>query len=65
MKLVQGTLFTDWKPTPKSVQRQFRAGYEAVRPLTPHEARWFEIFLLWQGLLAIPGEDKAGWAAAL
>ncbi|AYJ48008.1 phosphotransferase enzyme family protein [Rhodococcus sp. P1Y] len=60
-----GTLFTDWGPTPSSVQQMLRAGYESVRPLRPEEARWFEPLLLWHGLLAIPCEDTAGWAAAL
>lgn len=59
------TLFTDWGPTPGPVQQTLRAGYESVRPLGDEEARWFEPLLLWQGLLAIPPDDAAGWAAAL
>jgi Ser/Thr protein kinase RdoA (MazF antagonist) len=61
-----GTRFTEWRPTPTAARQTFRAGYESVRPLGPAEATWFEILLLWQGILAIPGEnDPAGWAAAL
>ncbi|WP_125778317.1 phosphotransferase enzyme family protein [Antribacter gilvus] len=61
-----GTLFTDWRPTPTAVRQTLRAGYESVRPLSPTEARWLEILVLWQGLQAIPGEsDPAGWASAV
>jgi Ser/Thr protein kinase RdoA (MazF antagonist) len=61
-----GTRFTEWRPTPTAVRQTLRAGYESVRPLSPAEARWFEILVLWQGLQAIPGEnDPAGWASAL
>ncbi|KRC60861.1 aminoglycoside phosphotransferase [Agromyces sp. Root81] len=61
-----GTRFTDWRPTTAEVRRSLRAGYESVRPLTPAEAFWFEILVLWHGVLAIPGEnDTAGWASAV
>jgi Ser/Thr protein kinase RdoA (MazF antagonist) len=61
-----GTRFTEWRPTPTAVRETLRAGYESVRPLSPAEARWFEILVLWQGLKAIPGEnDTFGWASAL
>ncbi len=61
-----GTRFTEWRPTPTAVRQTLRAGYESVRPLSPAEARWFEILVLWQGIQAIPGEnDPAGWASAL
>jgi Ser/Thr protein kinase RdoA (MazF antagonist) len=61
-----GTRFTDWRPTPAPARRALRAGYESVRPLTAAEARWFDILLVWQGLMAIPGEhDPAGWASAV
>jgi Ser/Thr protein kinase RdoA (MazF antagonist) len=61
-----GTRFTDWRPTPAAVRQTLRAGYESVRPLSHAEQRWFEILVLWQGLLAIPGEnDTAGWTSAL
>lgn len=60
------TLFTDWPPTSREVRQALRAGYESVRPFSPAEARWFEILVLWQGILAIPGEhDPAGWASAV
>ena len=61
-----GTRFTAWQPTSGEVRQALRAGYESVRPLSPAEARWFEIIVLWHGILAIPGEhDPAGWASAV
>jgi Ser/Thr protein kinase RdoA (MazF antagonist) len=61
-----GTRFRQWRPTPATVRRELREGYESVRRLSPAEQRWFEVLVLWQGLLAIPGEDDpAGWAAAV
>jgi len=61
-----GTRFTDWRPTTTEVRRSLRAGYESVAPLTPAEAIWFEILVLWHGVMAIPGEnDAAGWALAV
>ncbi|WP_204920400.1 phosphotransferase enzyme family protein [Microlunatus panaciterrae] len=60
------TRFTDWRPTPDSVRRELRAGYESVRPLEPAEDRWFDALLLWHAIRAIPEEsDPAGWAEAL
>jgi homoserine kinase type II len=61
-----GTRFTDWRPTSALVKQTLRAGYESVRPLSPAEAQWLEILLLWHGLAAIPkSNDPAGWASAL
>lgn len=60
-----GTLFTDWGPTPRHVQKSFRAGYESVRPLEPTEVHWLEILVLWHGIAAVPAIDSAGWAAAV
>jgi Ser/Thr protein kinase RdoA (MazF antagonist) len=61
-----GTRFTDWRPTSDGVKQTLRAGYESVRPLSPAEAQWLEILLLWHGLAAVPApNDPAGWASAL
>ncbi|GAA4715732.1 Ser/Thr protein kinase RdoA involved in Cpx stress response, MazF antagonist [Promicromonospora umidemergens] len=61
-----GTRFTAWQPTSGDVRQALRAGYESVRPLSPAEACWFEILVVWQGLHAIPrGNDPAGWASAV
>jgi Ser/Thr protein kinase RdoA (MazF antagonist) len=57
------TRFTDWRPTPSAVRRTLRAGYESVRPLQPVEARWWEVLVLWHGVMAVPGrDDPHGWA---
>jgi Ser/Thr protein kinase RdoA (MazF antagonist) len=61
-----GTRFTKWQPTPDTVRRQLRLGYESVRPLTPLESQWLEVLTLWQAILAIPhSHDAAAWARAL
>lgn len=60
------TRFTDWRPTSAVVRRVLRAGYESVRPLEAAESDWFEVVVLWQAIMAIPGaDDIAGWADAL
>ena len=61
-----GTRFTDWRPTPPAVRTALRAGYESVRPLSPEEAHWLEVLVLWHALVAVPGPgDPGGWAAAV
>ena len=61
-----GTRFTNWRPTPDTVRRQLRAGYESVRPLSPLEGRWLDVLTLWQAIVAIPNShDPAAWARAL
>ena len=61
-----GTRFTDWRPTPDTVRRQLRAGYESVRALTPLESRWLDALTLWLAILAVPhSHDPAAWARAL
>ena len=61
-----GTLFRNWQPTPDTVRRQLRTGYESVRPLTPLEDRWLEALTLWQAIVAVPhSHDRDAWARAL
>ncbi len=61
-----GTLFRNWRPTPDTVRRQLRTGYESVRPLTRLEDRWLEALTLWQAILAIPhSHDPDAWSRAL
>ena len=61
-----GTLFRNWQPTPDTVRRQLRTGYESVRPLTPLEDRWLEALTLWQAIVAVPhSHDPDAWARAL
>ena len=41
---------------------EFLTGYQSKRPLTPAEAGWLDILLLWQGLAMVPpGDDPTGW----
>ncbi|MCW6003599.1 phosphotransferase [Micromonospora sp. CPCC 205371] len=57
-----GTRYHDWGPVSAEVRAAFLAGYESVRPLTPAEAGWLDILLLWQGLTMVPpGDDPTGW----
>jgi homoserine kinase type II len=57
-----GTRYHDWGPVPAGVHAEFVAGYGSERPLTPAEAAWLEILLIWQALARVPaGDDPTGW----
>jgi homoserine kinase type II len=57
-----GTRYHNWGPVPAEVRADFLAGYQSERPLTPAEADWLDILLLWQGLAMVPpGDDPTGW----
>jgi homoserine kinase type II len=57
-----GTRYHNWGPVPAEVRAEFLTGYESERPLTPAEASWLDILLLWQGLAMVPpGDDPTGW----
>lgn len=57
-----GTRYRDWGPVSAEVHAQFLSGYQSVRRLTPVEARWWDILLLWQALAMVPpGDDPTGW----
>jgi homoserine kinase type II len=57
-----GTRYHNWGPVPAEVRTEFLAGYQAVRPLTPAEAGWLDIVLLWQALAMVPpGDDPTRW----
>ncbi|MDQ0680701.1 homoserine kinase type II [Arthrobacter pascens] len=61
-----GTRFTNWQPTPARARDALLDGYESVRPLTVLEHQWLHALVLLRGIQAIPpGDDPAGWAAAL
>jgi homoserine kinase type II len=63
--VVLGTRYHNWGPVPAEVHTAFFAGYESVSPLTPAEAAWLDILLLWQGLTMVPpGDDPTGWGPA-
>ncbi len=43
---------------------QFLDGYQSVRPLTPDEAAWWPVLVLWPSLVMVPsGEDRTGWGS--
>jgi homoserine kinase type II len=57
-----GTRYHNWGPVPAEVHAEFLTGYRSERPLTPAEAGWLDILLLWQGLAMVPsGDDPTGW----
>jgi len=57
-----GTRYHNWGPVPAEVRAEFLAGYSAERPLTPAEAGWLDILLLWHALMMVPaGDDPTGW----
>jgi homoserine kinase type II len=47
------------------VREGFLAGYRSVSRLTPVEAGWWDILLLWQALAMVPpGDDPTGWGSS-
>lgn len=57
-----GTRFRDWGPVSAKVRAQFLAGYQSVRSLTPVEAYWWDVLLLWYAAALVPrGDDPTGW----
>jgi homoserine kinase type II len=57
-----GTRYHNWGPVPAEVRTEFLAGYQAVCPLTPAEASWLDILLLWQAMAMVPSDDDpTGW----
>ncbi|QSB13928.1 phosphotransferase [Natronosporangium hydrolyticum] len=60
-----GTRFRNWGPVSAEVRAGFLAGYQSVRRLTPVEAGWWDILLLWHALAMVPpGDDPTGWGAS-
>lgn len=61
-----GTRYRGWGPVPTSVHRDFRSGYESVRPFSDLEAQWWDVVRLWQTLGKVPeGPDPTGWRTGL
>lgn len=57
-----GTRFRSWGPVSGEVRSEFLAGYQSVRRLTPVEAGWWDVLLLWHTLAMVPtGDDPTGW----
>jgi homoserine kinase type II len=60
-----GTRFHDWGPVASEVRSRLLEGYVAVRPLTPQEAAWWPVLVLWDSVRMVPpGADPTGWGAA-
>jgi len=60
-----GTRFRDWGPVSAEVRKMFMSGYQSVRRLTPYEASWWDVLVLWYTLAFVsPGDDPTGWAAS-
>jgi homoserine kinase type II len=56
-----GTRLRDWGPVSAEVRETFRAGYHSVRRLTPVEAHWWDVLVLWYALALVPpGDDPTG-----
>lgn len=59
-----GTRFHDWGPVSSEVRSQFLDGYQSVRQLTPIEATWWPVVVLWSSMVMVPsGDDRAGWGS--
>lgn len=57
-----GTRYRNWGPVSAEVRAGLLAGYQSVRRLTPVEAAWWDILLLWHSLACVPvGDDPTGW----
>ncbi|CCH19277.1 phosphotransferase [Micromonospora lupini] len=57
-----GTRYHNWGPVSADVRAEFLTSYQSERPLTPAEAGWLTILLLWQALAMVPpGDDPTRW----
>lgn len=59
-----GTRFRDWGPVSAEVRAGFLDGYQSERQVTPAEARWWDVLVLWYSLVLMPsGDDPTGWGS--
>jgi len=57
-----GTRFRGWGPVSAEVRTTFLSGYQSVRRLTPAEANWWDVLVLWYAFALVPpGDDPTGW----
>ena len=48
-----------------SLDEALPSGYQSVRPLTPDEAAWWPVLVLWPSIVMVPsGEDWTEWGSA-
>lgn len=61
-----GTQFRTWDPVSVGVRSDLLAGYESVSPLSPTEARWWPVLVLWYSLAMIPpdADGTSAWSRA-
>ena len=63
--VILGTRFRGWGPVSPDVHAWFLDGYESARSLTPAEAGWWNLLVLWfSSLLVPPEEDPTAWGPA-
>lgn len=60
-----GTQYRDWNPVSAEVRSNFLDGYRSVSALTPAEARWWPVLVLWYSVAMIPkDEESSSWSRA-
>jgi homoserine kinase type II len=60
--IMLGTRYRNWGPVSAEVCATFMAD---TSRLTPEEATWLDILVLWQGLTMVPaGDDPTGWGSS-
>lgn len=60
-----GTRYRDWGPVSAEVRANFLDGYRSVSTLTPAEARWWPVLVLWYSVAMIPKhEGSSSWSRA-
>ncbi|MFI5924870.1 phosphotransferase [Micromonospora sp. NPDC051543] len=61
-----GTRYHNWGPVSAEVRAEFLTSYQSEHPLTPAEAGWLNILVLWQALAMVPpGDDPTGWGPSV
>jgi len=60
-----GTQYRDWNPVSAEVRSTLLEGYASVSALTPAEARWWPVLVLWYSVAMIPQhEESSSWSRA-
>lgn len=60
-----GTQYRDWNPVSAEVRATLLDGYKSVSALTPAEARWWPVLVLWYSVAMIPKhEESSSWSRA-
>lgn len=60
-----GTRYREWNPVSVEVRSIFLDGYASVSALTPAEARWWPVLVLWYSVTMIPEQgESSSWSRA-